>query len=194
METKMNYMIRSFCILVLLLLMKSLSMGIDIPDQLKDYYNTQSAAFRVLPDTELDHLGQQFAEFVASNWKAIGQDFDSFVPDLRHQGLVLAAAELLPPHAYVGFANTICDKIAEGKVSREIIENFVSGRKTKAGFFELNYDTLEVRALLSRFKRLLPADKNELRSVLDSIESGEAKASFIRWRKMNDEPLPSNAN
>jgi hypothetical protein len=180
-------MTRAIEIVVLLLLMETQSLGIEMPAPAQAYYERAETGLGFLPPGE---GGEQFIQFVAEHWEPIAQDFSSFAPDLRRQTLVAIAAQGLAPRDYIRFVSLVCDQVAAKKVSPDVIQTFLLSKQRKSGFFAVNYDAPEVRALVAKFKQLVPADKSDLRSLLNGIESGKAKNTFLMWQKAEDAPTP----
>lgn len=175
---------RAFNVLLLLLTFTPLTMGIDLPDSLKPFYEKQGVAFGGLTGSDEGDEGIRFVDFIKANWEAVAKEFDTFAPNPRQQSLVALAAEQLNPRTYLSFVTLICDKIAAKQVAPDIIETFLLSEGPKKGFFAFNYDAPEVRSIIARFKQLVPGSKSDVRGLLDGIESGKARDTLLMWQKV----------
>jgi len=131
-----------------------------------------------------------FIRFVAENWEQALTLLSNDMSDSRGQGLIIVAAEYLPPWDYVRFLNGACDLMEAGKLKVEGCF-FCLRDRGKNGFLEYNYDVPEVAAVINRIETIYKAQEpGQWDGYFSEIKSGERKKFVIEYFTREGWPMP----
>lgn len=162
-----------------------------IPPEILAYIETAGVTEDGLPGgKEAD--AEAFIAYFEKEWESVMALLRTGLEG-REQSLIFSAAEFLQPETYASVASEALGLFEDGKVSQGLLENLISGRTRKDGFFYANAEDARIQQILRRATEVLPNGSRVVVEIENALAS-DISDEISRQRAMNGMPPLESLN